>query len=65
VNITKTVKFQLEMSYDEADKLSTALGRVLEYTKHLDRERQDILVNTSTIDRVLALKQLIVLQLEG
>jgi hypothetical protein len=64
MNITKMVKFQLEMSQDEADKLCVALGQLIEVTEHLDDARRSRLATMSVIDRALAFKQLLMQDLE-
>jgi hypothetical protein len=49
----------IEMNEPTARKITRALARLLESVDHLDATRREVIVNTGTVDVVLALRMVI------
>lgn len=60
VQITKKVTYTVTMEAEEAGKLSRALMRALTATEHMTPARRGQLVNTGTIEQLLALRMVLV-----
>jgi hypothetical protein len=56
LKVTRTVTYTVEMDEGYAGKLAHSLGRVLEAVERLDSRHRQNLVNTHTVDDLLALK---------
>jgi hypothetical protein len=54
--VTRTTTYAVELDEEYAGKLMRSLGRVLAAVDHLDPGARTLLVNTHTVDDLLALK---------
>lgn len=56
LKVTRTAAYTVELDEAYAGKLARSLGRVLAAIDHLDPTIRDQLVNTHTVDDLLALR---------